>query len=297
MSRPTIRARGLGAVLIALSMTAAPAFAAQPAPADGALRERYEALRGELARSPFGRPLLLQATNRDDAPSGAVYAVLQHPYAQVAAALREPGGWCALMLLQTNIKGCAVSGTGDDRRLDVAVARRYTDAVDQAQRVSFDYRVAAATDNRLAIALVADEGPVGTRDYALRFEAVPIDAGRTFVHLAYAYRPGFAARMATGAYLATAGRDKVGFTTTGRDAAGRETRVGGIQGIAERNTMRYFLAIEAVLGTLQGPPDVRLDRRLRDFHALLERYPAQLHETQLDEYLAMKRREIARAPA
>jgi hypothetical protein len=54
--------------------------------------------------------------------------------------------------------------------------------------------------------------------------------------------------------------------------------------------MRYFLAIEAFLATPSG----RVEERLRRFHASLERYPAQLHETDLDEYLGMK---LSKAPS
>ena len=53
---------------------------------------------------------------------------------------------------------------------------------------------------------------------------------------------------------------------------------------------------ERLLATLDAPAAQRLDQRLRHFHAALERHPAQLHETELGEYLAMKRRE-ARRPA
>lgn len=282
----------LSCIAAAMPLAALAAPAADDAPT---LAARYEALRPELSRSPFGRPLLLQATDRDEAPSGAVYAVLPRPFEQVATTLREPAGWCALMLLQTNIKACSAEGSGDARRLVVAVARRHTDAVEDAERIRFDFQVQEASAQRLAVSLVADRGPVGTEDYALRFEAVPVAPGRAFMHLTYAYRPGLAARLATSAYLATAGRGKVGFTVTGRDAAGQPQYVGGIRGIAERNTLRYFLAIETLLGTQEGPAEARLDRRLRDFHAALERYPAQLHELQLDEYLALKRREIAPA--
>lgn len=290
MSRdPSIAVRRWSAAgLLALS----PVLASGLDASEATLAERHAALQADLSRSPFGRPLLLEATDQDDAPQGAVHAVLDHPHARVAAALRGPEGWCAVMLLQTNIKRCTVQGGPEARRLEVAVARRYTDAVEDAEVIRFDHRLVASGDERLEVALVADAGPVGTRDYALRFEAVPLDGERSIVRMTYAYRPGLAARLATQAYLATAGRDKVGFTVTGRDAEGKAIHVGGIRGVAERNTMRYFLAIEALLGSIDGPPAGRLERRLRDFHAALERYPAQLHETRLDEYLVMKRREI-----
>ena len=42
----------------------------------------------------------------------------------------------------------------------------------------------------------ADEGPLGTRDYRLVLEAAPLDGGRTFLHLSYAYAYGTIARLA-----------------------------------------------------------------------------------------------------
>lgn len=272
----------------ALLVVAAAASATTQVP----LAQRHETVRGELERSPFGRPLLLNASARDDAPSGEVLAVLQQPFARVVNTLGQPEGWCSLMLLQTNVKACSVQGESPRRQLVVAVARRHTDSVEQAERITFEHRTEAAGSQRLAMALVADEGPVGTTDYALRFEAVPLSDDRTVVQLTYAYRPGLMARMATSAYLSTAGRSKVGFTVTGQDDQGRPQRVGGIQGIAERNTMRYFLAMEAVLRTADLPPGQRLERQLQGFHAALERHPQQLHELTLDEYLALKRREL-----
>lgn len=289
-------ARMMRAAALAAAVLGGACPALSAAQAATPLAERYQALRPELSRSPFGRPLLLQAGDRDDAPSGSVHALLDRPFEALAATLAQPAGWCALMLLQTNIKACSAEGSGDDRHLVVAVARRHTDPVDSAERIRFDFQLRESTATRLAVALVANRGPVGTQDYALRFEAVPVAPGRSFLALTYAYRPGLAARLATSAYLATAGRDKVGFTVVGRDGAGQPQYVGGIRGIAERNTLRYFLAIEATLGTQEGPPAARLERRLRDFHAALERYPAQLHELTLDEYLALKRREIVPAP-
>ena len=89
-------------------------------------------------------------------------------------------------------------------------------------------------------------------------------------------------------YLATSGRDKVGFSVVDRTADGQPVYVGGVRGVVERNTMRYYLALEAYLGTLDAPAADRLEKRLRAFHAALERYPRQLHELELDEYLEIK---------
>lgn len=260
------------------------------------LQARHESLRDALADSPFRRPVLLQSSAQEDAPRGEVDAVVRHPFGPAAEALRQPASWCALLLLQSNIKRCEVLDEGGRSRLRLAVARRHADPVEDAQAVTFDWRVSSARPDHLSVQLLAPEGPVGTRNYSVRFEAAPVGAERMFVRFAYAYEPGFAARMATSAYLATSGRHKVGFSIVGRDEAGRPLRVGGIQGIAERNTMRYYLAIETFLDSLAAPAPQRLERRLRQFHAALERYPAQLHEMDLPAYLAMKQREIPQDP-
>jgi hypothetical protein len=103
--------------------------------------------------------------------------------------------------------------------------------------------------------------------------------------------------LAMQAYLATTGRDKVGFTVIGRRAGGEPMHIGGMRGVIERNSMRYYLAIEAFLGALSEPPQAQLDKRLRDWFAATERYPRQLHEIDQAEYLEMKRKEHRRQQA
>jgi hypothetical protein len=112
--------------------------------------------------------------------------------------------------------------------------------------------------------------------------------------MSYSYAYGTAARLAMQAYLATAGRDKVGFSITGKAEDGKPVYVDGVRGVLERNTMRYYLAIEAYLGGMSAPPGEREEKRLRDWFAATERYPIQLHEMERDEYLAMKRHELQR---
>jgi hypothetical protein len=104
-------------------------------------------------------------------------------------------------------------------------------------------------------------------------------------------------RLAMQAYLGTVGSSKVGFTVVGTQPDGERRFIGGMRGLVERNTMRYYLAIEAFLGALGAPPQARLEKRLRDWFAATERYPRQLHEMEQDEYLDMKRREHQRQQA
>ena len=109
-------------------------------------------------------------------------------------------------------------------------------------------------------------------------EAVPLEAGDTFIHFSYSFAYGLAGRLALQVYLGTIGRDKVGFGVAGTGSDGKPVYIGGIRGLVERNTMRYYLAIEAFLGAVSAPPQERLERRLRDWFAASERYPRQLHE-------------------
>ena len=118
-------------------------------------------------------------------------------------------------------------------------------------------------------------------------EAAPLDATHTMLHMSYAYGFGFTARVAMNAYLSTAGSDKVGFSVAGKDDDGKPTYVGGVRGLVERNTMRYYLAIDDYVA---APAPAQLEQRLNTWFDATERYPRQLHELEKSDYLAMKRR-------
>jgi hypothetical protein len=280
---------------LAGSMAIALLALALPLPAqDGqALRARHAALRAELADNPFGRPVHVESSESSNEQKGTIYAVIEQPFKQVAAALRRAEQWCDVLILTANVKNCEASNGGAEA-LSIFIARKPTDPVERAHRADFSYGVPAATADYLHVALNAPEGPVGTTDYRIRLEATALDQDRTFVHLVYSYKLHTAARMGMNMYLGTSGRDKVGFSVEGRKPDGRPIHVGGVRGIVERNTMRYYLALEAYLGTLDAPAAERLEKRLRAFHAGLERYPRQLHELELAEYLEIKRRDASR---
>jgi hypothetical protein len=258
-----------------------------------ALRARQAALRAELADNAFGSPLYVESSENSGAHRGAIYAVIEQPFKRVGTALRRAAQWCDVLILQANVKNCEASNAGAEA-LGLFVGRKPTDSPDRAYRVDFSYEVPAAGADYLHVALNAPEGPLGTTDYRIRLEAAPLDQNRTFLHLAYSYTLRSAARMGMNMYLASSGRDKVGFSVVGRRPDGRPLHVGGVRGVVERNTMRYYLAVEAYLGTLEAPAAERMEKRLRAFHAGLERYPLQLRELELAEYLEIKRRDASR---
>lgn len=258
------------------------------------LRAKQVELRQQLANSPFGKPLVLDSSESADGVTGAIHALVEYPYAAAAAALNSPGDWCEILILHVNVKYCRASPAGEGSVLDVRIGRKYDQPLNRAYRVDFAYRVAARASNYLQVRLDADQGPLGTRDYRIVLEAAPVDGDRTFIRLSYAYAFGTAGRLAMQAYLGTIGKGKVGFTVVGTQADGRPQHIGGMRGVVERNTMRYFIAIESFLGALSAPPQARLEKRLRDWFAAIERYPRQLHEMEQREYLDMKRKEYLR---
>jgi len=263
----------------------------------GSLRAKYAQLRNQLSNNQFHKPLVLHSSESPDGVTGNVYALIEHPFATAAAALSNPRDWCEILILHINTKYCRAS-TGDQGSvLNVRIGRRFDQPLRLAYRVEFTHRVAARTSNYLQVRLNADQGPLSTRNYRIVLEAVPVDDGRTFIHFSYAYDFGMVGGLAMQVYLGTIGKGKVGFTVTGTQADGQPLHIGGTRGVVERNTMRYYLAIEAFLGALSAPPQARLEKRLRDWFAAAERYPRQLHEMEQGEYLEMKRKEYLRQQA
>lgn len=290
MRHPTL------AFAAALTVAATAALLPLPVHAQDAatLRQKHETLRERLAKNPFGRPLALESTQTSGSLRGDVYAVVDHPYATVEQALKSRDNWCDILILHLNVKRCLAVDDRGERKLALEVGRKFDQPLDQAHRLLFAYRVGPAQPDYLNVKLSADSGPFGTSDYRIEVEVTPVDAKRSLVHMSYAYAYGLAARLAINTYLGTLGRDKVGFTPTGTGKDGQPEFVGGTVGLLERNTMRYYLAIDAYLSAQALPPAERVERRIRTWYASTERYARQLHEMEEADYLEMKRKEIRR---
>ena len=270
---------------------APPAMAEPPA---AALQARYLSLQDQLRHNAFQRPLFLDSTEAAESLKGEVYAVIDHPYATVRQALQDMDHWCDILILHLNVKSCRAARHPPVQTLTVSLGRKNGGPLEKAFPVDFNYRVTAAGNGYLRVLLRADSGPFGTRDYQIALEAVPLQAGRTFIHLSYSYDYGLAGRLAMKGYLATLGSGKVGFSVTKRRPDGEAVLIEGVRGVVERNTMRYYLAIEAYLGSLAAPPADQVEKRLHDWFAATERFSRQLHELDERDYLAMKREQVRR---
>jgi hypothetical protein len=277
-------------------------LAPQLAPAAGALgpaalHAQYTTLGPQLASNPFGGPLVLRSEEASRRIDGEVFAVLDHPFAQVSKALSDPEQWCDILILHLNTKYCRRGEEQVPTTLDVRIGKKEPQSLQSASKLAFQWQPPVVRPDYLATTLVAPQGPYDTRDYRLIAEAVPLDGNRTFLHMGYAISYGVASEFAMNLYLGTVGRDKVGFTRT--QAAGNDDSafVGGMRGVVERNTMRYYLAIDAYLDSLVVPAPQQVDRRLQGWFDATEKYPRQLHEVERDAYLKMKRNEMERQQA
>lgn len=258
------------------------------------LRAKYTELGKQLRNNQFQRALYLNSMETSHDLKGEIYAVIDYPFAAVNVALNNPAHWCDVLILHMNVKYCHAYRNQADTVLTVNLGRKYYQPLADAHRLEFNYRGVITTPDYFALELNAENGPLSTRDYRIWLEATPVQNGRTFLHVTYAYAFGLTGRLAMQGYLATIGRGKVGFTVTGKLPNGQPAYIKGVRGVVERNTMRYYLAIDAYLAALATPPKDQLEKRLQYWYNATDQYARQLHELERDDYLEMKRKEYQR---
>ena len=154
----------------------------------------------------------------------------------------------------------------------------------------YSFAVDTGEPGYLSVTLSAPRGIFGTTDHRFLLEAAGAESW-TVVTLRSSYVSSVTTRALTAVYLATAGRNKVGFSREDRGADGPPQYVKGLRGLIERNAMRYYLAFEAFLDLQSVPVSQRFEAGTIAVYDSMERYPTQLHELERAEYLEAKRRE------
>lgn len=293
----TITVRWWICSLLGCMLCASAAVRAAPPEVSSAasLRAKYAALGEQLGHNQFHRPLYLESAESSGDLKGDIYAVVDYPFATVRSALNRPEQWCDVLILHVNTKYCHASAGSSGSMLAVNFGRKFAQPLKDTHRVVLAYRVIATTQEYLEIRLDAAKGPFGTSNYRIGLQAVSVANDRTFLHLTYAYAYGRAGRLGMQTYLATTGSDEEGFTVTGQQGDGKPEYIRGVRGVVERNTMRYYLAIDAYLGAAHKPPAEQLEQRLQTWFSSVEQYPRQLDGgTDRAAYLDMKRSEYLR---
>lgn len=277
-------------VLCGLLVQLSPIAQAAEAGGDAQLKAKFASMDTVLKTSPFGRPLIIESKEASDSATGEVYALVNYPYPRVNAALKNPTNWCDIMILHQNTKYCKPSENGSNTELKMLMGKKTSQELDDAHKMDLNFNLIKSSPSYFSAQLDADVGPMGTKNYKVLVEAIPANNKQTFLHFSYSYAFGMAGNVAIKAYLASAGRNKIGFSPR-PDGSGY---IGGVRGMVERNTMRYYLAIDSYLGAMTLPADKQMSKRLQDWYTATERYPRQLHEITRNAYLSMKRDEIRR---
>lgn len=276
----------LRSIVFALFLVAPGLSAGAPGGADS-LAAAYLSVADDLRDNAFGAPIHVASGDREDLLTAEVYGIVDRPFGEVRDALSDGAAWCEFLPLSPNVKSCV--HRAEQPLLTLYVGRKFYEPPEDVYRLDYRFGLDASEDRYLAVSLRSDSGPMGTRDYRIRLEAMPLGGG-TLLRLGWSYRSSFVSRLATSAYLSTLGRGKQGFSVIGVSESGEPVRVQGVRGIVERNAMRYYLALETFLDTRSLPAPRRFEARLANWFDETERYP-QLYEMPRDEYLDAKHRE------
>lgn len=286
LTRPVLKGLlAVGSMLVA-------SYANSATPSADRLTAKFAALKNNLSSNPFQRPLTLDSAESSNLLKGDVYALINHPFQKVNTALQVPSNWCDILILHLNTKYCKATVNENNQMLNVYFGKKTQQSLEDAYGVELDYQVKITDPNYLGVELRADKGPVGTSNYLISLEAIPVGNNQSFIHLTYSYALGLTGGLATRAYLASSGRDKIGFTPVKAKGPKQlpSSYIGGVRGMLERNTMRYYLAIDTYLGAMNEPAN----KRFNLWFSATEHYPHQLQEISRNAYLSMKQAELRR---
>jgi hypothetical protein len=277
------------------AVAAAILFSAEPASAVEKNRQSEELLLGtyhkniaKLETNSFSLPLVIESYEWGDRVHVDVYGIFDYPFASISNSLKVPSNWCDIVFLHPNIKACTYRELPDNWLLTFYPGSKEYHFPEEKRHVKYHYRVVAQQQGYLDINLIADAGPFGTKDHRMRFEALPLDGKRTYVHVSYSYSDSAVLRLATKIYFASLGRGKVGFTVTGTDSDGNPVYIGGPRGALERNAVRYYFAIQSFMNTLNYPEESRFSMRISEWHDRTTRFRRQLFDLDKTEYLSFK---------
>jgi len=252
------------------------------------LLDTYHRNVAKFEKNSFGFPLFLESFERDDRVYVDVYGIFDQTFSNVVNVLNVPANWCDIVSLHTNVKACTYRELPGSWQLTFYIGRKVYQPPKDAHQVIYRYRKVVQQQGYLDINLNADEGPLGTKDHRMRFEALPLDGGKTLIHVHYEYSDSVALRVAEKIYFATFGLGKLGFTVTGTDRKGNPVYIGGPRGAIERNAVRYYFAIQSFMNTLHYPEKIRFRMRIIQWYNLTNRYRKQLFDLDRNDYLEFK---------
>ena len=230
-----------------------------------------------------GQKIHIKSDVSDERLKADIYAIQQYPFPDLIEKLSEPAQWCQFVTLHLNIKACTYQKNGADFVSFYAGRKFYEDA-ENAFELKYQFLVKEKNERYFKLNLSADSGPFSTSNYLIEVEVLKFDT-EVLIHFSLAYDTSFSSRLGTGVYLSTIGSDKVGFSQQLNEENKKEF-IKGVNGIIERNVMRYFLALSSYLKYHSDQ-----SKMMQDWFSSTEEYSQQLHEVERAEYLDAKKKE------
>lgn len=259
--------------------------------AEGALLNTYHGVEAKMGKNSFGFPFYLESSEQQGKVSVDVYGIIDHPFSTFLNELKAPGSWCDIASLHPSVKACKYKDPPGTLLMTLYTSRNGYKSPEDIYQFDFHYRDIERRQGYLDVLLSADEGPFSTKGHKMRFEAMPLDTGKTFVHLSYTYSCGFLVRFAGKIYSAVSGDGKIGFTASGTDCNGNPVYVSGARGAIERHAVRYYFAIRTFMDTLRYPEENRFSMRINKWYDLSDQFRNQLYEMEKRDYVAFKTEE------
>jgi len=253
------------------------------------LRDEHDEILKRIKDSSIDEPLELESSEENNHVHGEIYGLVEYGFDKFADAFKSASNWCEVIFLHPNVKACVAAELDNgSATLRVHMGSKHSQTLEEAMVMNLTFRMLARKDGYLETELAGEEGPYGTRNVRMEMEAIPSSKERTLLRFFYSLEIGGATRVTMDFYLSTVGGDKVGFSKT-KD---NDELVGGQRGMIERNVMRFYLALQAYLDTLDKPEGERLQARLERWFDLTNRYPEQLGELDREIYLSQKMRKM-----
>ncbi len=267
-------------------MIAGPSVWAEPLgpAAVGSLHEKI----ASIVDSPTPEePFYITAEVRNHVESSEAALYFPQSVEQIAESLQSAHSWCEILPLHINVKACTYSPDGDE--LTIYMGKKVYEDPEDAYELTYKFRTTIEDGYFNAVA-VAEDGPLGTSDYHIDFEVIEA-GGRSFARLHLSDHQSWASSKAMQVYLHTKGKDKQGISVVDHDRQGNPVYSDGMQGVAERNVLRYYFAFAAYFDSVGVADDAERHAKQLDYwFDQTEKYP-QLHELDKATYIQEKKHE------
>lgn len=236
-------------------------------------------------------PFYPESSVSNNASHVDICGTIEYPFNVVKNELQSPANWCDILLLHTNVRACTYKKMNDTWLLTIYNVNKSSDPLKDADQLEFEYHPSVQQPGYFDFALAARVGPFSSKDIRFGLEAIPLDKGRTFIHLRYSISYSSLGYFVMKSYFSIFDHGRVGFSIIGADSEGNPVYVSGLRSKIERDVVLHYLSIPAYMNTLNVPAKQRFDKRIRQWYDLTSQYKRQFFEIEKEGYLFSKKQD------